>query len=217
MSIRILLADDHRVVRDCIRKAFEQEPGMEVVAEAENGRLAVSLARRLQPDVVLMDIHMPDLNGTEATRQILSEHPGIRVVALSMYFHKQYVLRMLEAGAAGFLPKNCSFEELLLAVRTVTAGKSYLSPEVAEIVIEAAIHAARGTQRTELSLLTPRECEVLQLIAEGHSSRVIAGRLFMSKRTVESHRRDIMRKLNCHNIAELTKFAVREGLTSLDS
>lgn len=216
MTIKILLADDHTVVRHGLRAALEKEPGVEVVAEAENGRMAVALAHKYKPDVVLMDIHMPDLNGTEATRKIVSESPGVKVIALSMYSQKRYVLGMFEAGAAGFLIKNCSFDELAHAVRTVTAGKRYLNPEVAEVFVESALKPAPKDVEDSLYLLSPREREVIQLIAEGHTSKSIADQLCISGRTVEAHRREIMRKLNVKSVAELTKFAVREGLTSVD-
>ena len=216
MTIRILLADDHTVVRHGLRSALEKEPAFEVVAEAENGRSAVALAHKHKPDVVLMDIHMPDLNGTEATRQIVSESPGIKVIALSMYSHKRYVLGMFEAGAAGFLIKNCSFEELARAVRTVADGKRYLNPEIAEVFVESALKPLSKEVTDSLYLLTPREREVIQLIAEGHTSKSIAEQLCISGRTVEAHRREIMRKLNVKSVAELTKFAVREGLTSIE-
>ncbi|MDY0042795.1 MAG: response regulator transcription factor [Desulforhabdus sp.] len=216
MAIKILLADDHTVVRHGLRTALEKEPELEVVAEADNGRLAVILAQKLKPDVVLMDIHMPDLNGTEATRQIVSAQPDVRVIALSMYSQKRYVLGMFEAGAAGFLIKNCSFEELAHAVRTVAAGKRYLNSEIAEVLVTSALNPAPKETAYSLHLLSPREREVIQLIAEGHSSKSIATQLCISGRTVEAHRREIMRKLNVKSVAELTKFALREGLTSIE-
>ncbi|MDY0042794.1 MAG: response regulator transcription factor [Desulforhabdus sp.] len=216
MTIRILLADDHQVVRHGLRTALQREPGIEVLAEAENGRAAVSMVRNLQPDVVLMDIHMPDLNGTEACRQIMTEHPKVKVIALSMYSQKRYVLGMLEAGAAGFLLKNCSFDELVRAVRAVVSGKSYLSADIAGTVIDMAINPIKRLEEKTAAILTPREREVLQLIAEGHSGKAIADQLALSGRTVEHHRSQIIKKLNLKSIPQLTKFAIIEGLTGLD-
>ena len=216
MTIKILLADDHQVVRYGLRAALQRESGMQVLAEADNGRTAVSMVRTLQPDVVLMDIHMPDLNGTEACRQIMAEHPSTKVIALSMYSQKRYVMGMLEAGAAGFLLKNCSFDELLRAVRAVVAGKNYLSADIAGIVIEMAINPTKRIEDRSSSILTPREREILQLIAEGHTGKTIAEQLTLSGRTVEHHRSQIMKKLNLKSIPKLTKFAIIEGLTGLD-
>jgi len=216
MSIRILLADDHQVVRYGLRAALQREPGIQVLAEADNGRAAVSMVKNLQPDVVLMDIHMPDLNGTEACRQIMTEHPNTKVIALSMYSQKRYVMGMLEAGAAGFLLKNCSFDELLQAVRAVVSGKNYLSADIAGIVIEVALNPTKRLEEKSSSILTPREREVLQLIAEGHTGKAIADQLALSGRTVEHHRSQIMKKLNLKSIPQLTKYAIIEGLTGLD-
>lgn len=216
MSIRVLLADDHQVVRYGLRAALQREPGIQVLAEADNGRAAVSMVKNLQPDVVLMDIHMPDLNGTEACRQIMTEHPNTKVIALSMYSQKRYVMGMLEAGAAGFLLKNCSFDELLQAVRAVVSGKNYLSADIAGIVIEVALNPTKRLEEKSSSILTPREREVLQLIAECHTGKAIADQLALSGRTVEHHRSQIMKKLNLKSIPQLTKFAIIEGLTGLD-
>lgn len=217
MSIKILLVDDHRVIRHGIRTALEQEPGIEVVAEADNGRSAVVLTRTHRPDIVLMDIEMPDMNGIEATRQIIAEHPDVKVIALSMLSHKRHVMGMLEAGAVGFLPKNCSFDELTRAICEVVLGRFYLSADVARVVVKTAVNPSQTTETTAFSLLTTREREVVQLVAEGHSNKTIADRLSISVTTVESHRRQLTRKLNLRSVAELTKFAIREGLTSLET
>ena len=215
MSVRILLADDHRLVRQGLRSLIEKDCGMEVVAEAENGREAVRLAREEEPDVIIMDIDMPDLNGMEATRQVIAALPRVRVIALSMHSDKRFVRGMLEAGAAGFLLKDCAFEELDTAIRTVTANKPYLSPGISGVVIQDYLGLAASDKLSAPSLLTPREREVLQLYAEGGTTREIADRLCVSVKTVETHRQRIMEKLEIRSIAELTKYAIREGLTSL--
>lgn len=215
MNLKIILVDDHKIVRHGLKAAFENESDMVVVGEAEDGRSAISLTRDIQPDVVLMDVSMPDLNGIEATRQILSEAPSCKVIGLSMHSHGRYVMGMLEAGAAGFLLKTCSFDELKRAVRSVASGKTFLSADIASLVVDAAITPNRGKEPVLATDLTPREREVLQLIAEGCTTREIAEKLHVSVKTVETHRRQIMNKLNLRSIAQLTKYAVREGLTSL--
>jgi DNA-binding NarL/FixJ family response regulator len=215
MSIRILIADDHRLVRQGLRSLIEKDCGMEVVAEAENGREAVRLARQEKPDVIIMDIDMPDLNGMEATRQVIAALPRVRVIALSMHSDKRFVRGMLEAGAAGFLLKDCAFEELDTAIRVVAASRPYLSPAISGVVIQDYLGRAASDKLSASSLLTPREREVLQLYAEGGTTREIADRFCVSVKTVETHRQRIMEKLDIHSIAELTKYAIREGLTSL--
>ena len=215
MAIRIILADDHQIIREGLRSLLEKEPDMEVQAEAENGRHAVELVRKLRPDVVIMDIGMPDLNGVEAARRIMAEDLPIRIIALSMHADRQYVARMLEAGAAGYVLKEGAFEELSTAVRTVLGGKTYLSPRVAGTVVEDYVRHLPEDQRAAAEL-TPREREVLQLMAEGQTTKQIARDLDVSVKTVETHRRNIMQKLELDSVAELTKYAIREGLTSLD-
>jgi DNA-binding NarL/FixJ family response regulator len=212
--IRILIADDHRIMRQGLRSLLEKQPNMEVVAEAENGRGAVQLVRQLSPGVVLMDVAMPDLNGIEATKQILQEAPEVRVIALSMHKDRTFVSRMLQAGAKGYLLKDTAFEEIARAVNEVMAGRIFLDPPIAEMVIEDYARKMKRFDAEEANLLTPREREVLQLIAEGRTTKQIAGRLNVSVKTIETHRRQIMDKLNLHSIAELTKYAVRKGITS---
>jgi DNA-binding NarL/FixJ family response regulator len=216
MAIRVLVADDHKIMRAGLLSLLEKYEEIQVVAEAENGRRAVQLALDKDPDVVVMDVSMPDLNGMEATRQILDDHPGMRIVALSMHSDKRFVLGMLQAGASGYLLKDCASEELAGAIKTVAAGKKYLSPEIAGIVIDDCIYRTSTPQHTVTSQLSAREREVLQLIAEGWSTRDIASHLYVSVKTVETHRRQIMRKLEIFNVADLTKYAIREGLTSLE-
>jgi DNA-binding NarL/FixJ family response regulator len=174
------------------------------------------MARTLVPDVVVMDIAMPNLNGMEATRQIKADNAEVKVVALSMYPDRRYVLGMLEAGASGYVLKRAAYGELRRAVHVAARGKSYLSPDVAGLVIEAHTRSASGAETPGHASLGAREREIMQLLAEGHTSREIAQQLHISTTTVETHRRNIMKKLGVHNIAELTKHAIREGMTSLD-
>jgi DNA-binding NarL/FixJ family response regulator len=216
MSIKILIADDHKIVRDGLRSLLEKHDDMEVVAEAENGRTAVELARKLSTDVVVMDISMPDLNGIEATRQIISARPEVKVIALSMHSDRRFVIGMFQAGASGYLLKDCAFEELASAILAVTANQKYLSPLAAGVMIEDYLQRFPSEDDSVSSVLTSREREVLQLLAEGWSTKKIASHLHVSVKTVETHRRRIMAKLKVHSIAELTKYAIREGLTSLE-
>ncbi len=219
MSIRILIADDHKIMLDGLKVLIEAQPDMKVVGQALNGREAVKLAHKEKPDMVIMDVAMPGLNGLEAMRQILSENPKTKVIALSMHSDSRYVTGMLSAGASGYILKHCAFEELAHAIHTVRSNQVYLSPAIAGIVINelSQSRSPRARQHAaSLSSLTSREREVLQLIAEGHSARDIAQRLHLSVKTVETHRRQMMEKLGIRSVAELTKFAIREGLTSLD-
>jgi len=216
MSIRILLVDDHQIFRDGLRSILDSEDGVEVVGEAGDGRGAVEMARTLAPDVVVMDIGMHGLNGVEATRQIKAAHPGLKVVALSTYSDRSYVLSMLEAGASGYVLKTAAFDEMRRAVQTVAKGKHFLSPDITGLVVDAHVRESSPAGGSAKIPLGAREREILQLLAEGHSSPEIARRLHISTSTVDSHRRNIMRKLDVHSVAELTKYAVREGLTPLD-
>ena len=215
MSIRILLADDHKIMREGLRSLLEKKPDIEVVAEAEDGRKAVQLARRLRPDVVVMDVSMPDMNGVEAARRIIAELSGIKVVALSVHSDSRFVAEMLSAGASGYLLKDCAFEELENAIRAAVVGRTYLSSGVADTVVEDYVRHLRKTGSSAFSILTAREREVLQLLAEGKNAKQIAFSLGLSIKTVETHRRQLMDKLNVHSIAELTKYAIREGLTQV--
>jgi DNA-binding NarL/FixJ family response regulator len=217
MNIRILIADDHQIVRQGLKTLLEKEPDMEVVAEAEDGRRTVTMAKEFTPNVVIMDIKMPDLNGIEASRQILSELPEVRVIALSMYSDRRFVTNMLKAGAHGYLLKDCAFEELAQAIRLVMSNKTYLSPGVAEVVVKDFVTQIPGRSQSVFSVLTARELEVLQLLAEGKRTSQIADLLQISIKTVDTHRQQIMRKLDTRSVAELTKYAIREGLTSLEA
>ncbi|MEW5722024.1 MAG: response regulator transcription factor [Thermodesulfobacteriota bacterium] len=217
MTVRIVLADDHNIVREGLRSLIEKEMGLEVVGEAEDGRTTVRLAAELKPDLVIMDVSMPDLNGIEATRQITREQPGTRVLALSMHSDKRFVAGILKAGASGYLLKDCAFEEMAGAIKAVVTGGTYLSPAVAGPVIHDYVRGLKEGEFSTSTLLTAREREVLQLLAEGHTTKDIATRLNVSVKTVETHRRQLMDKLDLHTVAALTKFAIREGLTTLDS
>jgi two-component system response regulator NreC len=215
-TIRVLLADDHKIIRDGLKTLIEKETGMAVIAEAENGRETIRLAKEFHPNVVIMDVSMPDMNGIDATRKIMEEIPGVRIIALSMHSDRRYVLGMLEAGASGYLPKDCAFEELTKAIRKVAGGMTYLSPMITEVVVKGYLDKAPGPSQGSASLLTPREREVLQLLAEGMSAKEVGVHLNVSVKTVETHRRNMMVKLNIRGIAELTKYALREGLVSIE-
>jgi DNA-binding NarL/FixJ family response regulator len=211
MNIRIILADDHKILLDALCSLLASEKGIEVVGTANDGRVVQELAASLKPDVVVMDIGMPGMNGIEATRKLIATNPKIKVVALSGFSQKHYVLEMLEAGASAYIVKENAGSELVRALHAVTKGQKYLCTQVAEAVVDIISHPPMmGAPQ-----LGPREREVLQLLAEGCTSTSIAKRLFISASTVDVHRRNIMRKLDLHNIAELTKYAVRNRLTAV--
>jgi two-component system response regulator NreC len=214
MSIKVMIADDHQIVREGLRAMLEKEHDIKVVGEAVDGRMTERLARELAPDVIIMDVAMPDLNGIEATRQIVAELPGVKIIALSMHDDRRFVLNMFKAGAAGYMLKDCAFKDLAKAIRAVMAHKTYLSPEIADIVVKDYLSSSSPTESSVFQLLSPREREVLQLLAEGKTSGQIADNLHISVKTVESHRQQIMIKLKIKSVAELTKYAIREGLTS---
>lgn len=216
MSTRIILADDHGIMREGLRALLEKQPGIEVIAEAENGRTTVELSRELKPDVVIIDISMPDLNGIEATRQIIAESPGVKVIALSMHSDRKFVREMLSAGASGYMLKDSAFEELDKAISTVNDNQTYLSPGVADTVVKDYLGKIVTDNSAASIALTNREREVLQLFAEGKTTKQIASLLCVSIKTIETHRKQIMDKLGLNSIAELTKYAIREGLTSLE-
>ncbi|MEW6752316.1 MAG: response regulator transcription factor [Candidatus Latescibacterota bacterium] len=213
MSIRIMLVDDHQIVREGLRALIDSQPDMKVVAEAEDGRTAVQMIRQQAPEVVVMDVGMPQLNGVEATRQIVEQNPSVRVIALSMHNDRRFVTGMLKAGAAGYLLKNSASDELLQAIHTVTLNQTYLSPAITGIVVEDYV---RQAESIETSTLTNREREVLQLLAEGKSTKQIAAYLHVSTKTVATHRQNIMDKLELHSIAELTQYAISSGLITLE-
>lgn len=216
MICRIVLADDHSMMREGLRSLLKDIPNTEVIGEAENGRDTVRLCRELNPDLVIMDVAMPELNGIEATRQIVHENPKTKVIALSMHSTKRFVLDMLQAGAVGYLLKNCAFKELADALSTVQSNRAYISPAVASVVVEKIVSPA-GENSSMDPNLTPREREVLQLLAEGRKVTEVADMLHVSTKTVQTHRRNLMAKLNLYSLPELTKYAIQHGLTSLET
>jgi RNA polymerase sigma factor (sigma-70 family) len=213
MSIKIILADDHAVLRHGLSKSFQNEKDMEVIAQAKDGRSTVQLVKELVPDVVVMDIGMPDLNGIEATRQITQGCPRVKVVALSMHSSKNFIIEMFKAGASGYLLKDCEFDELVNAIRIVIGNKTYISPAISDVVVENYMRQFPETKDSAFSILSKREREVLQLLTEGKTTKQIAKRLHISAKTVEVHRLNIMSKLKIDSIAQLTKYAIQEGLT----
>jgi two-component system response regulator NreC len=216
VSIKILLADDHKIVREGLRALLDKKPDFEVVAEAENGRMVLQRAREVLPDVIVMDLTMPDLNGIEATRQLITALPDIKVIALSMHSDNRLVVGMLDAGASGYLLKDCAFEELENAIHNVVANQIYLSPKIARDFIEYHVHNSLLAQSSAFSVLTARERQILQLLAEGKNTKQMAASFKVSIKTVEAHRKHIMKKLNIHSVSGLTKYAIREGLTGLE-
>ena len=215
MSLKILLADDHKIVRDGFRTLLAKNGEINIVGEAENGRVTVELAKKMGPDIVIMDVAMPDLNGIEAARKVIAECPGVKVIAISMHSDRRYVSEMLKAGASAYLSKDYAFDELETAIRAVMSKKIYLSPDISGVVVENYVRQVPKSEPSAYSLLSDREREVLQLLAEGKTAKEIAEQLHVSIKTVETHRTNIMTKLDIHRIAELTKYAIREGLTPL--
>ena len=214
MAIEILIADDHRILREGLCALLRGHSDIRVVAEANDGAEAVRLAAEVSPDVVVMDVAMPRVNGVEATRQILAQNPAIKVVILSLYSaDRPLVAEAFRAGASGYLPKETSFDELATAIRSVMHGKTYISPECQNVARETLQHAA-GADGAAGWPLTQREREVLRQVADGHAMKQIAVHLDLSVKTVETHRRQIMDKLGLHSVAELTKYAIRQGITT---
>jgi DNA-binding NarL/FixJ family response regulator len=215
-EIRIILADDHRLFRTGLQSLLARQPGIHIVGEADDGAAAVKQVAELKPDVVLMDISMSQLNGIEATRQIVTQTPETRVVILSMHTDRRFVIESLKAGARGYLLKDSAVEELLAAIRSVMSNQVYLSSRITNIVVEDYIQLAKDSAPTVFNLLSAREREVLQMVAEGKNTKEIAGLLNVSVKTIETHRKQVMDKLGLRNVAELTKYAIREGLTPLE-
>lgn len=216
MTTRILLVDDHELMREGLRSILGKEADVEIVGEASSGREAVALARTLRPEVVVMDVAMKDLNGIDATRQLRREVPGVQVIALSSHSDSRYVSAMLDAGACGYVLKANAYAELRNALQAARRHQSYLCADVTRAVVDASLSGPRGGGSSSASL-SEREREVLQLLAEGLTSREIGKRLYIATSTVETHRRSIMHKLDIHSVADLTKWAIREGLTQLEA
>ncbi len=215
-KIRVLICDDHTILREGIRLLLDSQSDMQVVAEAVDGRDAVEKARAFKPDVILMDIAMPQLNGLEATKQIRREEPDARVLVLTMYESDEYVAQMLQAGAAGYVLKKVAGSELVYAIRAVCQGETFLYPSITKrLVADYLKRVQAGQERDSFNDLTEREREVLQLIAEGHTSKEIADLLNLSVRTVQNHRAHMMEKLNMHDRAELIKYAIQKGIIEL--
>jgi DNA-binding NarL/FixJ family response regulator len=212
MSIKILLADDHEIVRNGLRALFENDNEYEIVGEASNGYATVSLAQKLLPDVVIMDISMPNLNGIEATRQILSKAPGTKVIALSIHSHKRYVVRMFHMGASGYLPKDRAFDDLISAIKVVISGRMYLSPPLQRIFVKEYITQLTGKEHG----FTRIQKVILQSLAQGKSKKQIALILNRNLKTIYRYQKQIMEKLDLRSVAELTRYAIRHGLTSLN-
>lgn len=211
-----MLADDHTVIREGLHSLLAAFPDMAVVGEAENGRETVHMAKKHMPDIVIMDVSMPDLNGIDATCKITAEAKPPKVIALSMHSDRRFVEQMLKAGASGYLLKNCASRELVFAIREVVNGNIYLSPGIAGIVVNGYLKHMPETEHSAAEALTAREREVVQLISEGCDTKHIGEKLHLSPKTIETHRRRIMEKLHIDSIAGLTKYAIREGLTQLD-
>ena len=217
MSIRALLADDHQIVREGLRLLLERTDDMEIVGEASDGEEAVRLAGEVNPDVVILDVARPGLDGIGAARQIKADAPHVKVIALSMHSDQQFVSEMLQAGASAYLLKECAYRELATAVRSVVANGTYLSPGVVSVLVEDYVQRVAPEKRGRPSRLTGREVEVLRLIADGSATKQVARQLEVSVKTVDTHRRRIMKKLELDGVAELTKYAIREGLVSLET
>lgn len=215
MRIKILLADDHKIMREGLKSILEKDPDVFVAGEAGNGIEAINLAKELRPDVIIMDINMPDLNGIEATARIISEMPGSRILALSMYADRGFLIKMLKAGAKGYLLKDCASDELVNAIKVILKNRIYISPSLVDDMVRDYVQLADTVDLSAFSILTPRERDVLQKLSEGRSTKEIAFDLNLSIKTIETFRLKIQEKIGLRSIAELTKYAVREGITSL--
>lgn len=216
-TIKLILADDHEMVRSGIRMLLESKTDIEIIGEAKTGSETVELVRTLKPDIVLMDIQMPDMNGIEATRQIRELVPDVAILALTMHEDDQYFFEMLNAGASGYVPKRAAPDELITGIRTVFKGQVYLYPTLAKKLVKEYLQRSEGTDAQEADVLTKREKEVLIQIAEGLTNQQIASKLFISEKTVDRHRENTMRKLNLHSRIELVKYALKKGLIDLDN
>jgi DNA-binding NarL/FixJ family response regulator len=216
MPTKILLVDDHAIIREGISALLEKLPDFKIVGSAEDGLQAVDIALSLVPDLVIMDISMPNLNGFDATRRITEKISGIKIIALSVHSSRRFVAEMLKAGASGYILKACLFDEVMEAIRTVLGGGVYLSPRITDVVIGDYVQRLSKQSQSNGPVLSEREREVLQLLSEGKGTKQIALSLNLSTKTIESNRRNIMEKLHINSVAELTKYAIREGLTPLE-
>lgn len=217
MKNRILLVDDHKILRDGLRSLLDTQMNNTVIGEAEDGSQAIKLASELSPDMIIMDISLPDMTGIEATREILKVSPSVRIIALSMYSDKRFVTDMLRAGASAYLLKDCAFEELEEAIETVSKDGKYISPNLTGVVVDDYIDILQKTKSVTSSSLSAQEIQVLTRLAEGQNMKQIATELNISVKTVETYRARIAEKLNIHSLADLIKYAIREGLTTLDN
>jgi two-component system response regulator NreC len=216
MKTRILLADDHQIMREGLKALLGKHPTIEIIAEAENGIETLKIARQEKPDVIIMDIAMPDINGIEVTRQLKSELADIKIIALSMHSDRRFVTEILKAGASAYVLKQAAFEDLEQAIKAVMLDRTFLSADILESVVSDYVSQLSSSEYEAYRQLSDRERQVLQLLAEGNSTKEIAFKLHVSVKTIESHRQNIMNKLGIRTLAGLTKFAIREGLTSLD-
>ncbi|MCF8234474.1 MAG: response regulator transcription factor [Bacteroidales bacterium] len=214
MAIKIIIADDHKLFREGLVNLLSDAGDIEIVGEAENGKMALEQIEKLNPNVVLMDVSMPVMSGVEATRNILKNHPEVKVIALTMHSDQHYVKAMLEAGARGYLFKNCTYDQLIDAINSVHSGKKYLSNDITEVLIQEYLN--KDENKAETTGLTARELEVLILFAEGKSTKEIADEIFVSIKTVGTHRQHILEKLNLNSTADMVKYAIRNGLVSLE-
>ena len=215
MPVKILIVDDHEIMREGLSALVKDEPDMEVIGQAQDGREAIRLTKQLKPDVIVMDVNMPGMDGVDATRRIVNNVPDIKIIALTMYPKKSFVMEMLSAGASGYILKDDAFAELVKAVNTVMTGQTYLCPKAASVLVDNYVRNHPRNVSTDV-LLTNRQREVLKLLAEGKSTKEIALVLKLSPKTVDACRRRVMEKLNVQNIVQLIKYAIREGLTPLD-
>ncbi len=215
-KIKVLVADDHTILRQGIKALLDNQEGIEVIGEAKDGREALAIIEETLPDVVLMDIAMPGLNGLEATRRIKKKFPRMKVLVLTMYTNEEYIFQILNAGANGYLVKETAFQDLISAIKAVYKNEAFMSPSISKKVINSYIKKAQDEEEQTCEILTTREREILQLIAEGNSSKKIAELLFISPKTVETHRTHIMDKLNIHNRTGLIKYAIRKGMVDVD-
>ncbi|MBN1699205.1 MAG: response regulator transcription factor [Spirochaetales bacterium] len=217
MRIKIIVADDHRLMREGLLSLLAKEPEIEVVGKASDGHEVIRKTEILNPDIIIMDITMPGLNGIDTTGIINERFPEVKIIALSMHAHARFISGILEAGASGYLLKDCAFEELIAAVHMVYEGRMYLSPSITDVVVRDYVRQKSKTAGTAGIVLSIREREVLQLIAEGKSTKEIAAILYLSPKTVETHKRNIMEKTRISSIPELVKYAIGEGITSVDN